>query len=104
MFGESEPQRENPPRGLPEHRFGSKSMNAAFAAIIKRTSGYVGVEHFASAVRLLGYGGVALCLDEMLKIVRLNVSWCGGEKEGIGTDGAPVANHAHLLPNSWSKR
>lgn len=52
-------------------------MNNAFAAVTKVYSGYVGMEHFAAAVRLLGYSGVALCLDEMLKIVKINVSGMG---------------------------
>lgn len=63
-------------------------MNAAFTALTKVYSGYIGMEHFAAAVRLLGYGGVALCLDEMLKIVKINVRerLLSGEEGRTGGD------------------
>ena len=69
-------------------------MNNAFAALTKVYSGYVGMEHFAAAVRLLGYSGVALCLDEMLKIVKLNVS--GGAVWCAVLSGCFAVSHARL--------
>lgn len=49
-------------------------MNQAFSALLERYKGFVGREHFSCAVRLLGYGGVAMCVGEMLDIVTRNVS------------------------------
>jgi len=70
VFGEGEPQREKAARNTaPEYQYGSKSMNAAFAALNDVKRAYFGSEHFACIMRLLGYGGLALCVDEMLKIV-----------------------------------
>lgn len=48
-------------------------LNAAFASVTQRYTSYFGLEHLSSAVRLLEYRGVALCIEEMLKIVQANV-------------------------------
>ncbi|EGD72022.1 hypothetical protein PTSG_00038 [Salpingoeca rosetta] len=74
VFGEGEPQRESAPRAAPEMRFGSKLLNTAYAAVTAKFTSFFGVEHLSSAVRLLEYRGVALCIEEMLKIVQANIT------------------------------
>eukprot|EP00911_Craspedida_sp_UC1_P002217 UC1_evm1s1691 len=71
IFGDGEPERGRAPRSFDaEFRYGSKVMNAAFGHINSVKRRYFGGEHFASIMRLLGYGGLAMCVDEMLKIVK----------------------------------
>lgn len=69
VFGDGAPKRENPPRGQPQFWFGNKQMNHIFSILTEMYTGYIGVEHFAAITKLLGYGNVAFCIDEMLKLV-----------------------------------
>lgn len=68
-FGDGEPTRDAPPRTAPHYFCGSKALNAAHFAVCEQQQHFLGAEHFACLVRLLGYGGVAMCIDEMLKLV-----------------------------------
>lgn len=51
------------------YMFGNKTMDKTFAAIHSRSNGFVGRMHFDTIVRLLGYGSIAFCIDEMLRVV-----------------------------------
>jgi hypothetical protein len=51
----------------------AKALNAAHFSIAELSQGFVGAEHFDCMVRLLGYGGLAMCMDEMLKLVQHEV-------------------------------
>ncbi|EDQ89698.1 uncharacterized protein MONBRDRAFT_32353 [Monosiga brevicollis MX1] len=66
-------QRENHMSMPSASRFGNRAMNQAYSAMLELYKGYVGREHFSCAVRLLGYGGVAMCVGEMIDIVTRNI-------------------------------
>eukprot|EP00039_Didymoeca_costata_P002102 m.57505 g.57505 ORF g.57505 m.57505 type:complete len:1269 (-) comp11113_c1_seq1:133-3939(-) len=68
-FGDGQPKRDKLPNAKSMYLFGTKSMNAIFAAINKRWAGFIGRPHFDCMARLLGYGSLAFCVDEMLKTV-----------------------------------
>lgn len=68
-FGEGEPNREAAPRSAAQFWYGSKAMNAAFNTVNNLSAGFVGREHFACLSRMLGYAGIAMCVDEMIKAV-----------------------------------
>eukprot|EP00051_Salpingoeca_urceolata_P004991 m.69469 g.69469 ORF g.69469 m.69469 type:complete len:1254 (+) comp13989_c0_seq2:242-4003(+) len=67
---QKQPDREREPRAAPHFFFGSKALNSAFAAIQQQHINFVGVEHFKCVARWVGYGGVAMCIDELLKTIR----------------------------------
>ncbi len=68
MFGDGIPKRESAPRAKPHFWFGNKHMNSIFASITDLHTGFIGSEHFGAITSLLGYGNVAFCIDEMLKV------------------------------------
>eukprot|EP01137_Pigoraptor_chileana_P010276 Opistho-2@59637 len=65
--------RENPPRAAPHFWYGSKYLNNVFASIGELGSGFFGFPHTAALVRLLGYGGVAFMLEELVKNFKLTL-------------------------------
>lgn len=69
VFGEGEPRREKQPMASSMYWFGNKNMDKTFAAIHSRYSGFVGRPHFDMIARLLGYGSIAFCIDEMIRVV-----------------------------------
>jgi len=69
VFGDGVPQRERVPTAKSMYLFGNKTMDKTFAAIHSRSNGFVGRMHFDAIVRLLGYGSIAFCIDEMLRVV-----------------------------------
>lgn len=71
-FGDGEPKRESA-RPPPQYLSGSKALNAAHASCGELGQGFIGAEHFGAVFRLLGYGGMALCVDEMLKLVHFEI-------------------------------
>uniref|UniRef100_A0A1I7RJ05 CYRIA-B_Rac1-bd domain-containing protein n=1 Tax=Bursaphelenchus xylophilus TaxID=6326 RepID=A0A1I7RJ05_BURXY len=66
----NEPHRDKPPSVPPVFEFGSKSLNAAFANICAMHKNYIGLTHFATMAKFMGYQGIATVIDEMLMLAR----------------------------------
>lgn len=54
----------------PYHLYGTKALNIAFAAIHQLHSNFIGAPHFRAIAKLLGYQGVAVVIDHLLKIIK----------------------------------
>ncbi|KAK4336866.1 hypothetical protein RND71_044022 [Anisodus tanguticus] len=54
----------------PYYLYGTKALNAAFQKIFAQYSNFIGPEHFRSINRLLGYQGIAVVIEELLKIIK----------------------------------
>ncbi|KAM3720431.1 Cytoplasmic FMR1-interacting protein [Dirofilaria immitis] len=65
-----DPQRERPPSAAVHYFWGSKSLHAAFTNLYSLYSGFIGLPHLKAMARLLGYQGIAIILEELIKIVR----------------------------------
>ncbi|CAG0895532.1 unnamed protein product [Cyprideis torosa] len=65
-----EPQRDKPSSVAHQYIWGSKPLNVAYNSIFTRFSGFVGAPHFRSICRLLGYQGIAVVMEELLKIIK----------------------------------
>jgi len=63
-------QREKFPNVAHHYMFGSKSLNIAYREVTGLYSGFVGSQHFAAICRLIGYQGIAVVIEELLKIVK----------------------------------
>ncbi|XP_039270661.1 cytoplasmic FMR1-interacting protein 2-like [Styela clava] len=63
-------QRDRPPNAGHHYLFGSKQLNAAYREMAGLYTGYVGAEHFTTMCVLLGYQGIAVVIEELLKIVK----------------------------------
>lgn len=63
-------QRDKPPAAHPHYFWGTKALNVANSTIYGMYSGFVGAPHFRSICRLLGYQGIAVVMEELLKIVK----------------------------------
>lgn len=64
------PAREKPPQVTPVYKWGSKSLDAAFINIFNAYQGFIGIPHLKAIARLLGYQGIAVVLEELLKMAR----------------------------------
>uniref|UniRef100_A0A8W8L913 Cytoplasmic FMR1-interacting protein n=2 Tax=Magallana gigas TaxID=29159 RepID=A0A8W8L913_MAGGI len=55
----------------PSHAFlwGTKALTTAYSSIFKPFHGFIGPPHFRSLCRLIGYHGIALVVEELLKVV-----------------------------------
>nr|XP_026694999.1 cytoplasmic FMR1-interacting protein 1 homolog [Ciona intestinalis] len=62
--------RDKPPNVAHHYLFGSKQLNIAYKEIAGLYSGFVGFPHFAAICRLIGYQGIAVVIEELLKIVK----------------------------------
>eukprot|EP00795_Rhopilema_esculentum_P000673 gene673-10379_t len=62
--------RESAPRAAPQYFFGSKALNQAFSSVHSLYTNFFGKPHFGCLVRLLGYHGIAVTIEELLKIVK----------------------------------
>lgn len=60
-------QREKPPIMSHYYLWGSKQLNAAFSAQYGQYTGFVGAPHFHAMCRLLGYQGIAVVMEIILK-------------------------------------
>ena len=47
-----------------------QALNSSFSSIFSLYSGFVGAPHFRVIARLLGYQGIAVVIEELLKIVK----------------------------------
>ncbi|XP_052103196.1 cytoplasmic FMR1-interacting protein 2-like isoform X5 [Mytilus californianus] len=63
-------QREKPPNPSPFYIWGTKALTSSYSAIYSLYNGFVGPQHFRSMCRLLGYQGIAVVIEELLKIVK----------------------------------
>ena len=50
--------------------YGTKALNIAYAAIYSQYTGFIGAPHFRSICKLLGYQGIAVVIEELLKIIK----------------------------------
>ncbi|CAG0889224.1 unnamed protein product [Darwinula stevensoni] len=62
--------RDKQPQVTHQYVWGTKALNIAYASIYNRFSGFVGTPHFRAVCRLLGYQGIAVVMEELLKIVQ----------------------------------
>ncbi|MPC20851.1 Cytoplasmic FMR1-interacting protein [Portunus trituberculatus] len=62
-------QRDKPPNVAPYMAWGSKALNVAFNTIFNQYSGFLGPPHLRSIVRVLGYQGIAVVMQELLEII-----------------------------------
>ncbi|GAB6019487.1 Cytoplasmic FMR1-interacting protein 1 [Chamberlinius hualienensis] len=67
----SQPVTRDKPAAIPHHiLWGSKALNIANGTIYGQYTGFFGSPHFRSICRLLGYQGIAVVMEELLKIVK----------------------------------
>jgi len=62
--------REKAPTMAHHYLWGSKALNIANNTIYSQYSGFVGAAHFRCMAKLLGYQGIAVVMEELLKIVK----------------------------------
>ncbi|XP_006821526.2 cytoplasmic FMR1-interacting protein 2-like [Saccoglossus kowalevskii] len=62
--------RDKPPHAAAHYLYGSKALNSAYTNIYSLYNNFVGAPHFEAIVRLLGYQGIAVVMEELLKIVK----------------------------------
>uniref|UniRef100_A0A8C5M0J2 Cytoplasmic FMR1-interacting protein n=1 Tax=Leptobrachium leishanense TaxID=445787 RepID=A0A8C5M0J2_9ANUR len=62
--------RDKQPNAQPQYLYGSKNLNLAFNSIYSNYRHFVGPPHFKVICRLLGYQGIAVVMEELLKVVK----------------------------------
>ena len=62
--------REKAPTMAYQYLWGSKALNIANNTVYSQFSGFVGMHHFRCMAKLLGYQGIAVVMEELLKIVQ----------------------------------
>jgi cytoplasmic FMR1 interacting protein len=62
--------RDKPPQMSYHYMWGSKQLNLAYITQYGQYSGFVGPQHFHTMCKLLGYQGIAVVMEELLKIVK----------------------------------
>ena len=63
-------QREKAAQMAHHYLWGSKALNIASTTIYAQFSHFVGAEHFNCMAKLLGYQGIAVVMEELLKVVK----------------------------------
>ncbi|XP_032829340.1 cytoplasmic FMR1-interacting protein 2 [Petromyzon marinus] len=63
-------QRDKPPNVQPHYLFGSKPLNIAYMHVFATYRNFVGAPHLRTMCRLLGYQGIAVVMEELLKIIK----------------------------------
>ncbi|KAF2356380.1 Protein of unknown function DUF1394 [Trinorchestia longiramus] len=63
-------QREKAPNAPAYLVWGSKMLNNVYSAIYSQYSGFLGPPHMRAMVRVLGYQGIAVVMQELLEIIR----------------------------------
>ncbi|XP_066917897.1 cytoplasmic FMR1-interacting protein 2-like isoform X2 [Clytia hemisphaerica] len=66
----SEVTRDQPPKTIQCHFYGNKELHSAYTSVFSLYENFVGTEHFGCIVRLLSYQGIAVVIEELLKIVQ----------------------------------
>ena len=68
-------ERDKPPKpSSPAYVWGTEDLAKIYNSIYSQYKGFVGMDHFRAICRLCGYQGVAVILQELLKIVSEQVS------------------------------
>ena len=62
--------RDKPPQMSHHYLWGSKQLNLAYSTQYGQYTGFVGPHHFRTICKLLGYQGIAVVMEELLKIVK----------------------------------
>lgn len=62
--------RDKPPAVSHHYLWGTKQLNLAYTTQYSQYSGFVGPQHFHTLCKLLGYQGIAVVMEELLKIVK----------------------------------
>eukprot|EP00058_Branchiostoma_floridae_P010509 XP_002595997.1 hypothetical protein BRAFLDRAFT_123732 [Branchiostoma floridae] len=65
-----EVNRERAPPNTPQDVYGTKVLNNAYGHIYNLYTGFVGSPHFRAISHLLGYQGIAVVMEELLKIIK----------------------------------
>ncbi|CAG2175665.1 unnamed protein product [Oppiella nova] len=65
-----EKQSVHPQSQPPYYLYGTKALNMAYMNIHALNNGFIGAPHFRSMCKLLGYQGIAVVIEELLKIVK----------------------------------
>uniref|UniRef100_A0A4W6DZ16 Cytoplasmic FMR1 interacting protein 1 n=1 Tax=Lates calcarifer TaxID=8187 RepID=A0A4W6DZ16_LATCA len=63
-------QRDKPPNAQPQYLYGSKTLNLAYSSIFSSYRNFLGPPHIKVMCRLLGYQGIAVVMEELLKVVK----------------------------------
>uniref|UniRef100_A0A672H8X9 Cytoplasmic FMR1 interacting protein 1 n=1 Tax=Salarias fasciatus TaxID=181472 RepID=A0A672H8X9_SALFA len=63
-------QRDKPPNAQPQYLYGSKTLNLAYSSIFGSYRNFLGPPHIKVMCRLLGYQGIAVVMEELLKVVK----------------------------------
>ena len=67
----NETTREKMSREIPDVQlYGTRELNQAYDIVNNLYRGFVGVQHFRTMTRVLGYQGIAVVIQEMLKVVK----------------------------------
>ncbi|XP_025103789.1 cytoplasmic FMR1-interacting protein 2-like isoform X2 [Pomacea canaliculata] len=67
-------KRDKAPNTSPSNIWGSKRLNASFSTVFSLYSGFLGFPHFRVMVHMLGYQGIAVVIEELLKSTQSFVS------------------------------
>lgn len=67
-------QRDKAPSTSPQYFWGTKALNQSFSSVYSLYANFVGAPHFHVIAKLLGYQGIAVVIEELLKIVKTLVS------------------------------
>ncbi|KAG1699375.1 Cytoplasmic FMR1-interacting protein [Nymphon striatum] len=62
--------RDRPPNAAHHYFWGTKALNIANQTIYGQYSNFVGPTHFKTLCRMLGYQGIAVVMEELLKVVK----------------------------------
>ncbi|XP_055332237.1 cytoplasmic FMR1-interacting protein-like [Paramacrobiotus metropolitanus] len=68
-FSTQQFEREKPPQLPNAYVWGAKTLMVAYTNVFRRYQGFFGPQHCRIIARYLGYQGIALIIDELLKIV-----------------------------------
>ncbi|XP_048453847.1 cytoplasmic FMR1-interacting protein 1 homolog [Rhincodon typus] len=63
-------QRDKQPNAQPQYLYGTKALNLAYSSIYSNYKNFVGPPHFRAICKLLGYQGIAVVMEELLKVVK----------------------------------
>ncbi|XP_041358058.1 cytoplasmic FMR1-interacting protein-like isoform X2 [Gigantopelta aegis] len=66
---ERQRQRDKAPNPAPMYIWGTRDLTQSYTAIYSLYHGFIGTPHFRAMVRLLGYQGIAVVIEELLKII-----------------------------------
>ncbi|XP_072014112.1 cytoplasmic FMR1-interacting protein 1-like [Amphiura filiformis] len=104
--------RGKPPSASTAFQYGDKRLNSAYEKVTELYSSFIGMPHFRCIVRLVHYKGIAIIIEELLKIIRTLIQntllqyfkilteampkKCQLTRQDFGTMGAVAYYSAHL--------